>query len=306
MASVLSLFIWFFAATGFGAVVFLLGARISDKAADSLMDLATKMKSRGYTLILLRDEDGNFDLQRAEFEPQNRGYWIHNGDSKEFYSAKGKGGQPGRFYKAGLVPAYSGLGSVIDFSAAEIARRARVRFEESRERNPGKIEKHTKKLATDGGQIVNSLHDRVRTSMSDHKEHWRNNLVELEKTLEDNGYSSADVDFETVDVEENGDGLVDMSGELLVELPEKAIVDPRDVMNMAPFDIHPGDMDRVEFNAKASESGLFSHMGAIEGMMILAGVILGFALGYATTGGAGASVGSAIPMALSFVFGVIK
>lgn len=239
----------------------------------------------GKTLIAVKDEDGLWTLKPATYDGENNGYWVPTADGREFYDAAGVGGDPGSWYGGtALAVAYDGLGSLAEVAAGEVGRQARIKKQTYKEDLSTvdyakyKSEDYGKKLLAGAGkQIHNALaHSKARAA--DGAQATRDKLGS-----DDNGPFT--------------DGGEDLIDEWETMLPKRKVVDLRDTIHAAPFNVKPQQFHRVAENAKKGQKG-FASLGPIgQAGLIMGAFMLGAItcyIGFSASGGGGASI--SVPM----------
>jgi len=321
----------------------------------------------GTTLVAVMDDDGIWQLYAGEWDADNGGYWVTTAEGRQFYSAEGVGGDPGRWYGGtNLAVAYSGLASLAAPVSAEIGRQVNIKRRVSREVFPG-VAPATKELlerwgvpdalerdpdvVTDGSGLPDDLPDDdpdlpgadgsaesadgeheagadeaddsamdaadVRDAAADAKERLER---DLSATAERTGEAAAEVaerasvatataadrmaaatrsDLDSVD----GGGPLDLPrvehvDHWEVTLPEKKVVDMRDTLANAPFNLSPELVHRVRQNAREGQRGLFGDVGPIgqAGLLMGAAMLGGILVYMGMSGGGGGAAGVSLPV----------
>ena len=244
-------------------------ASVRDRLGTKLVGKGSRIIGR--TLIALKDEDGLWSLKPATYDKANNGYWVPTDDGgREFYNAEGVGGDPGTWYGgATLAVAYDGLGALADPASAEVGRQARVKREvyESDLSKRGQIAQGVKKK---GGELIASAKGQL---LGDDVEE------EEEDILADGGDETVIDQWDTL-------------------LPDRKVVDLRDTIHAAPFNVRPQQFHRVAENAKEGQRG-FAKLGPIGQATLLMGAFMLGAivcyLGFSASGGGGGG-GISLPM----------
>ncbi|GAA0303968.1 hypothetical protein [Halarchaeum salinum] len=249
---------------------------IRDKLGRRLIGRGSRIL--GKTLILIKDEDGLWTLKPATYDSDNNGYWVPTSDGREFYDASGVGGDPGGFYGgSALAVAYDGLGSLSTVAGAEVGRQARIKRKTYAE-DLASIDYAKYKAGETSKDLLAGAGDAIRRA-----------LVSGDDAATDGGVTVVEDDETTV------------VGEWETLLPTRKVVDLRDTLDNAPFQVRPQQFHRVAENAKKGQQG-FASLGPLgQAGIIMSAFILGAIacyVGFSATGGGGGGAGISIPMGM--------
>jgi hypothetical protein len=251
----------------------------------------------GRTLMAIKDEDGLWTVKPATYDSENNGYWVPTEDGREFYDASGIGGDPGGWYGGtSLAVAYDGLGALAEVASAEVGRQARVkkqlteedlsRSEYAAHKAKQKGGEYAEKGRQKGGELAAEGRDRAEPYLEKGKDKGRAYLAKAAERLLGRNYD---------------DDIMPDGGEHIIEewdsvLPQRKVVDLRDTVYAAPFNVRPQQFHRVAENAKKGQQG-FAKLGPLGQAGIIMGAFMMGAivcyLGFSATGGGG---GISIPM----------
>lgn len=228
----------------------------------------------GRTLVAIKDADGLWTLKPGTYDSENEGYWVPTENGREFFDAKGVGGDPGGWYGGtSLAVAYDGLGAFAEVAAGEVGRQARVK-KQTFEEDLKTIDYAKYKAGKAGKRLLADASEKL--------------LDRQFPGLEDAGDEAVAADGGTI------------VGEWEVALPKRKIVDLRDTIYAAPFAVRPQSFHNVAESAKKGQRGFaklgpLGQAGLLMGAFMLGAIVtyLGFTAG---GGGGGGGGGLSIPM----------
>ncbi|MBP1987241.1 hypothetical protein [Halolamina salifodinae] len=300
-------------------------ATVRDKLGRMLIGRGSRILGR--TLIAVKDEDGLWSLKPATYDGQNNGYWVPTADGREFYDAAGVGGDPGGWYGGtALAVAYDGLGALAEPASGEVGRQARIKMQHYAE-DLSTIDYAEWKAKEDGPPLIAAAGDQIASSLAgggravaDGGRRVRNKFGKGANVARDrvgDGVESArgrigdddDGDAED-DEDEDGDLPVRTDGgqvtdeaddgktvidEWEVQLPKRKVVDLRDTIHAAPFNVKPQQFHRVAENAKKGQQGFASlgplgQAGIIMGAFMMGAIVAYIGFSAAGSGGGGISM----------------
>ncbi|ADQ68447.1 hypothetical protein C499_08697 [Halogeometricum borinquense DSM 11551] len=277
---------------------------VRDKLGRRLIGRGSRIM--GKTLMAIKDEDGLWSLKPATYDGENNGYWVPTADGREFYDASGVGGDPGGWYGGtALAIAYDGLGALAEPASGEVGRQARIKMQHYAE-DLSTIDYATWKAQEDGPELIAAAGTQIADSLvngtqvlADEGRRARDKLGESVGSARDRLGDGVDAARDRVGDDED-DPLTDGGKTVIDEwetmLPTRKVVDLRDTIHAAPFNVKPQQFHRVAENAKKGQQG-FASLGPLgQAGLLMGAFMLGAIVAYIGFTAAGSGGGISIPM----------
>lgn len=272
-------------------------ASVRDKLARRLIGRGSRIM--GKTLMAIKDEDGLWTLKPATYDGENNGYWVPTSNGREFYDASGVGGDPGGWYGGtALAIAYDGLGALAEPASGEVGRQARIKMQHYAE-DLSKIDYAKWKAQEDGPELIASAGEQIASSLASGTRALADGGREARDKIGQGVESARDrVSGDEDDEDPLPDGGKTVIDEWETMLPQRKVVDLRDTIHAAPFNVKPQQFHRVAENAKKGQQG-FASLGPIgQAGLLMGAFMLGAIVAYIgfTAAGSGGGGGLSIPM----------